>query len=87
MDGAEDVSGRVGSATREARRRASLAVDALAGRRPARPWGWLAAAAMVGVAVGWIGTIFGREMAARADVRALKESVTDLPSPDRVRTP
>jgi hypothetical protein len=86
-DRAEDVSGRVGSAAKEARKRASLAYDALAGRQPARPWGWLAAAALVGAVVGWFGTVFGRQLAARSDVRALEESVTDLPTPHRSTVP
>ncbi|MEU8181619.1 hypothetical protein AB0B85_10745 [Micromonospora sp. NPDC049044] len=49
-DGAGDL---VGSAAEEARRRASLAFDALAGRQPALPWTLLIGAALVGVAVGW----------------------------------
>lgn len=43
----------VGSAADEARRRASLAFDALAGRRPALPWTLLIAAALAGAAIGW----------------------------------
>ncbi|MEH1170123.1 hypothetical protein V6V47_32585 [Micromonospora sp. CPCC 205539] len=49
-DGAGDL---VGSAADEARRRASLAFDALAGRRPALPWTLLIGAALVGAAIGW----------------------------------
>lgn len=49
-DGAGDL---VGSAADEARRRASLAFDALAGRRPALPWTLLIAAALAGAAIGW----------------------------------
>lgn len=79
----DEMSDRVNSAAKEARKRATLAYDALAGRKPTRPWGWLAAAAVVGAVVGWFGTVFGRQMAARSDVRALQESVTDLPTPDR----
>lgn len=48
----DNVSGRVRSATDEARYRAGAALDALAGRRPGLPWSWLAAAAFVGTAVG-----------------------------------
>ncbi|MFF3856517.1 hypothetical protein [Micromonospora sp. NPDC002575] len=43
----------VGSAADEARRRAVLAFDALAGRRPALPWGLLIGAALAGAAIGW----------------------------------
>ncbi len=81
MDTADDVSGRVESGTKEARQRASRAYDALAGRKPARPWGWLAGAAVIGAALGWIGTLFGRRLAAHSDETALERSVTDLPAP------
>ncbi|MFI7212806.1 hypothetical protein [Micromonospora maritima] len=50
---ADDATDLVGSAAEEARRRASLAFDALAGRRPALPWTLLIAAALAGAAVGW----------------------------------
>ncbi|WP_374537558.1 hypothetical protein [Micromonospora aurantiaca (nom. illeg.)] len=50
---ADDATDLVGSAADEARRRASLAFDALAGRRPARPWTLLIAAARAGAAIGW----------------------------------
>jgi hypothetical protein len=43
----------------------------------------LAAAAVVGVVVGWIGTVFGRELAARGDIRALTESVAEPITRDR----
>jgi hypothetical protein len=47
------TSERVGSAGNEARKRASLALDALSGRSPRTPWGWIAVAVLGGVAVGW----------------------------------
>jgi len=84
---ADDVGDRVGSATREARRRANRAYDALAGRPAPRPWGWLAAVGLVGVAVGWVATAFGRQLAARSDELALERSVMDTPSVDRATTP
>ncbi|MGS2615918.1 hypothetical protein ACVCAH_15550 [Micromonospora sp. LZ34] len=49
-DGAGEL---MGSAADEARRRATLAFDALAGRRPALPWSLLIAAALAGAAIGW----------------------------------
>lgn len=52
-DLADGASELVGSAADEARRRATLAFDALAGRRPALPWTLLISAALVGAAVGW----------------------------------
>ena len=56
----DDASGRVGSGAKEARRRANLALDALAGKRPATPWGTLAVVATLGVVAGWVITAFGR---------------------------
>jgi hypothetical protein len=47
------ASHRVGEASSEAWRRANLALDALSGRRPRKPWGWIAVAVLGGVAVGW----------------------------------
>jgi len=56
----DDASGRVGSGAKEARRRANLALDALAGRRPSTPWGMLALVATLGAVAGWAATAFGR---------------------------
>ncbi|GHJ14137.1 hypothetical protein [Micromonospora sp. AKA38] len=50
---ADEATDLVGSAADEARRRAGLAFDALAGRRPALPWTLLIAAALAGAAIGW----------------------------------
>ncbi|MFV2083015.1 hypothetical protein [Micromonospora sp. LOL_021] len=51
---ATDTGARMGPASAEARHRARAAVDALAGRRRAMPWAWLAGAAAAGVALGWL---------------------------------
>ncbi|MBO3738370.1 hypothetical protein [Actinoplanes flavus] len=45
---------RVSYVTDEAWARANAAASALAGRRPARPWGLIVAIGLVGVAVGWV---------------------------------
>jgi ElaB/YqjD/DUF883 family membrane-anchored ribosome-binding protein len=50
----EGTQDRVGSVTDQARRRASAALDALAGRRPPRPWALLAGVAAAGAALGWV---------------------------------
>ncbi|GGM49199.1 hypothetical protein GCM10011608_37670 [Micromonospora sonchi] len=50
---ADDAGDLVGSAAEEARRRATRAFDALAGRSPALPWTLLIGAALVGAAIGW----------------------------------
>ncbi|MGN9775408.1 hypothetical protein ACTMS0_06475 [Micromonospora sp. H33] len=52
-DLADDATDLVGTAAEEARRRATLAFDALAGRRPALPWTLVISAALVGAAIGW----------------------------------
>ena len=63
-DGAGDL---VGSAADEARRRATLAFDALAGRRPALPWTLLIGAALIGAAVGWAAGSAARAAGSRGD--------------------
>ncbi len=55
----------VGDAADEARRRAVLAYDALAGRRMPTPWVLLIAAAAVGAAIGWAAGSASRAAIAR----------------------
>jgi ElaB/YqjD/DUF883 family membrane-anchored ribosome-binding protein len=50
----EDTQERFGTATDEARRRATAALDALAGRQPSRPWGLLLGAVAAGAILGWV---------------------------------
>ncbi|MEV6931729.1 hypothetical protein AB0M46_45560 [Dactylosporangium sp. NPDC051485] len=52
-DRVHTASDRVGAAGTEAWKRANRALDALSGRRRRAPWGWIAVAALGGVAVGW----------------------------------
>jgi ElaB/YqjD/DUF883 family membrane-anchored ribosome-binding protein len=74
----DETSDRVGSGTKEARRRANAAYDALAGRKPRTPWGLLAVVAVVGAAVGWLGTVFGRQLKPhRAELMASSEFPED----------
>jgi hypothetical protein len=44
---------KVGYVTDEAWHRANAAANALAGRKPARPWGLIALVALAGLAAGW----------------------------------
>ena len=44
---------KVNSVADEAWARANAAANALAGRRPPRPWGLFAAFALIGIALGW----------------------------------
>jgi len=73
------LSGRAGArivgVADEARQRAGRAYDALTGRRPGLPWGWLAAAVLVGAAVAWAGT---------ASRTVLARSGKELPARDRL---
>ncbi|QGN47449.1 hypothetical protein GKC29_11770 [Micromonospora sp. WMMC415] len=66
-DLADDASDLVGTAAEEARRRATLAFDALAGRRPALPWTLLISAALVGAAIGWAAGTAARAVGSRSD--------------------
>ena len=63
----DDASNRVSSTTQEARRRANAAFDALAGRQPAKPWGWLLGAAIVGAVLGWLANVAGRQAMSGTD--------------------
>jgi hypothetical protein len=78
----DQTSNRVGvrakRASKEAGRRANAAYDALAGRRQPTPWGWLAAAGLVGAAFGWVATMFGRQLRARQDILELPVMDEDL---------
>ncbi|GAA1891638.1 hypothetical protein [Asanoa iriomotensis] len=55
----------VGGAADEARRRASLAYDALAGRRMPTQWTLVVAAAAIGAAIGWAAGSAARAAIAR----------------------
>jgi hypothetical protein len=73
MSTAGDAASNVASAAgdrgqefaNEAWRRASDAADALAGRRPGRPWGTVLLAGLAGVAVGWAAAAYARRALAR----------------------
>src|SRR6266545_6626020 len=52
-DLADEAQTKVSSAADEAWSRASNALDALAGHKPRKPWGWIAVAVIGGIAVGW----------------------------------
>lgn len=80
----DETTGRVGygakrveSGAKEARRRANAAYDALAGRQKSTPWGWLAAAALVGAAVGWLGNMAGRRLMPGPDQLELPDTLAD----------
>ncbi|TDC39628.1 hypothetical protein E1211_03470 [Micromonospora sp. 15K316] len=80
-DGAGDL---VGNAADEARRRATLAFDALAGRRPALPWTLLIGVALVGAAIGWAAGTAARAAGSQED-RAVDD--IDFVDVDRPNSP
>ncbi|MGC4808521.1 hypothetical protein [Micromonospora sp. DT233] len=79
---ADDAGDLVGSAAEEARRRAVLAFDALAGRRPALPWTLLIGAALVGAAVGWAAGSAARAAVARGESGTDDIEFVDVDRPD-----
>lgn len=78
-DGAGDL---VGSAAEEARRRAVLAFDALAGRRPALPWTLLVGAALAGAAIGWAAGTAARAIGSRGDRSVDEIEFVDVDRPN-----
>lgn len=76
---ANEAQSRVGHTADEARWRANAALDALAGRRPPRPWATIAAAAAIGAVFGLVTTEAAR--------RALRRSDFDLDVPDDLTEP
>ncbi|TDC70412.1 hypothetical protein E1193_29845 [Micromonospora sp. KC606] len=77
-----DAGEVVGSAADEARRRATLAFDALAGRRPALPWTLLISAALVGTAIGWAAGTAARAAGSRAGREADDIEFVDVDRPN-----
>jgi ElaB/YqjD/DUF883 family membrane-anchored ribosome-binding protein len=73
----DDASDRMESGAHEARRRTNAALDALAGRKPRTPWGWLAAATLVGAAFGWVAQRIGRTIVGRPEPLPLPDSLAD----------
>jgi len=69
-DGAGD---RVVPVANEAWHRATSAVDALAGRRPGLPWGWLIGAGLAGAAIGWAVGSMARAAMTRAEATRTAE--------------
>jgi hypothetical protein len=52
-DLADEAQAKVSSVADEAWERATNAFEALGGRKPRRPWGWIAIGVLGGIAVGW----------------------------------
>ncbi|HEX6872855.1 MAG TPA: hypothetical protein VF163_17295 [Micromonosporaceae bacterium] len=73
----DESSDRVGDSAKEARRRANLAFDALAGRKPPKPWAALIAATVAGAVIGWFATLFGRRVTAPPRLLTLPDPLVD----------
>jgi hypothetical protein len=80
--GLTDAGDLVGSTADEARRRATLAFDALAGRRPALPWALLISAALVGAAIGWAAGTAARAAGSQGDRSADDIEFVDVDRPN-----
>ncbi|MFC3500680.1 hypothetical protein ACFOOK_06825 [Micromonospora krabiensis] len=78
----DEAGDLVGSAADEARRRATLAFEALAGRRPALPWTLLISAALVGAAIGWAAGTAARAAGSREDTAVDDIEFVDVDRPN-----
>ncbi len=76
-DKAKSYGGKVSAGSKEAKRRADAAMNALAGKKPKPRWGLIAGAAALGVALGWVATAFGRKAVDTAQDK-LTEQADDL---------
>ena len=78
---------RVNAVTDEAWTRATLAANALAGRRPGLPWGVIIGASLVGVALGWAAASTARAAAERQaeneELQLAETAVVATPTYDR----
>jgi hypothetical protein len=77
-----DNSRKITNGTKEARRRAAAAYAALSGRRQRTHWELVAAAAVVGVAAGWVATSVTRR-AVNGEPLRLPETLSDAFTPSR----
>ncbi len=84
---ADDAGELVGAAAEEARRRATLAFDALAGRRPALPWTLLIGAALAGAAIGWAAGTAARAVGSRGDRSVDDIEFVDVDRPNSPANP
>jgi hypothetical protein len=80
-----DVAGnRAGAVAEEAWARAIAAADALAGRRPALPWGLIIGAGLVGAVLGWVGASTAQAALARRaeneELELAETATTPLPT-------
>jgi hypothetical protein len=64
----------------EAWSRAHNALDALAGRKASKPWGWIAAAVVAGVAVGYAVAVSAPKAISAAVDRGTKDEFTPTPT-------
>ena len=82
---ADKAGAKLNRVSDEALERATLAANALAGRKPGLPWGLIAGAGLFGIAVGWISAATARAaMERKAENEQLELAEAD---PGAVVTP
>jgi hypothetical protein len=78
---------RVNAVTDEAWTRATLAANALAGRKPGLPWGIIVGASLIGVALGWAAASTARaaveRQAENEELQLAETAVVATPTYDR----
>jgi len=77
---ADKAAARLSAVSDEAYERATLAANALAGRKPGLPWGLLVGAGLLGVALGWAAATTARA----ALERQAENEALELAEPDAV---
>ncbi len=77
---ADKAAARLSAVSDEAYERATLAANALAGRKPGLPWGLLVGAGLLGVALGWAAASTARA----ALERQAENEELELAEPDAV---
>jgi len=77
---ADKAAARLSAVSDEAYERATLAANALAGRKPGLPWGLLVGAGLLGVALGWAAASTARA----ALERQAENEQLELAEPDAV---
>lgn len=87
LAGAAGAAGKVNAAADEARNRANAAAAALAGRRPALPWGLLVGVGLLGTALGWAAATTARaaleRKAEQEELELAETAIVVTPAYDR----
>ena len=83
---ADEAGTKAGAVAEEAWARANAAADALAGRRPALPWGLIVGAGLLGAVLGWVAASTAQAALARRaeneELEMAETATTPLPTFD-----